>query len=359
MHINKISIIGLGLIGGSLAKAIKHSKSEITIAAFDYQEVLNIALKENIIDKALANVDESLDYDVIFLSLPIEQSLKVFEQLSPKLKSNQIISDLCSVKGIFAKKWPELHSNGIYLGSHPMAGKERGGYKNSDSLLFENSVFIISDQNKDSIVTNAYIEIIKLTGARITFLNPFLHDKIVSKVSHLPQLLAVLLINQAAVNGNGIKFLDFGAGGFRDMTRIADSDFNIWKSIIINNKNEILKSLDDYKKGIESYIKIIESDDTELLNQEFEKARSLRNEIPFSSKGFLTPLFDITIFVEDKPGMILKFSSILAKNNINIKDLELLKIREGSGGNFRIYFESPNDAKLAAEILKNNGFNVS
>lgn len=359
MPIKKIAIIGLGLIGGSLAKAIKHSNTEIEIAAFDYPEILEIALKDKNIDHSLQSVDESLDYELIFICLPIEASTKIFRQLSPKLKPNQIISDLCSVKGVFSILWKKIKSDGIYFGAHPMAGKEQSGYKNSDTLLFENSVYIISNEFANSDLMNSYTEVIKYTGSRITFLNPFLHDKIVSKVSHLPQLLAVLLVNKAASNENGIHFLDFGAGGFRDMTRIAASDFKVWKSIIQNNKDEILNSLSDYKNGIDSYIKMIETDNYDSLLNEFNNARRSREEIPFNNKGFISPLFDITIFVEDKPGMILKFSSILSENNINIKDLELLKIREGSGGNFKLYFETESDSIEAKLLLEQAGFKTN
>ncbi len=359
MPIDKIAIIGLGLIGGSLAKAIKHSNPEIKVAAFDFPDVLETASKEKIIDISLTKFEESLQHELIFLCLPIKESLNIFEQLSPQLKPNQIISDLCSVKGIFAETWRKFNSNGVYIGAHPMAGKEKGGYKNSDSLLFENSVFIISDECKNSTALKHYTEIIKLTGARITFLNSFLHDKIVSKVSHLPQLLAVLLVNEVAKNENGVQFLDFGAGGFRDMTRIATSDFKIWQSIIKNNKSEIIKSLFSFKEGVDKYISLIENENYDLLSTEFSKARTSREEIPFNNKGFLSPLFDITIFVEDKPGMILKFSSILSEHNINIKDLELLKIREGSGGNFKLYFEKEVDAAKAKALLEQAGFKIS
>jgi prephenate dehydrogenase len=359
MPIKKIAIIGLGLIGGSLAKAVKHSKPEIEIAAFDYPEILELAFKEKNIDYLLQSVDESLDYEFIFICLPIEVSIKIFQQLSPKLKPKQIISDLCSVKGVFAQHWSTLNSNGVYIGAHPMAGKEKGGYKNSDSLLFENSVYIISNQTKNSDLISDYTEVINATGARVTFLDPFLHDKIVSKVSHLPQLLSVLLVNQAAANENGVQFLDFGAGGFRDMTRIAASDFEIWKSIIKNNKSEIIQSLSNFKNGLEHFISFINNDDYDSLKKEFIKARTSREEIPFSNKGFLSPLFDITIFVSDQPGMILKFSSVLYENNINIKDLELLKIREGSGGNFKLYFETESDAIKAKSLLEQAGFKTN
>ncbi|MBE0539462.1 MAG: prephenate dehydrogenase/arogenate dehydrogenase family protein [Ignavibacterium sp.] len=358
MIIKKISILGLGLIGGSFAKAIKHARSDILISAFDIPETLNKALNEKVIDEALSAFDDSLNSDLIILALPIEQSLKVFKELSPGLKSNQIISDLCSVKGVFADEWKSISSSGKYIGAHPMTGKEKSGYENSDLLLFENSVFIICSENQDDQTLKPYIDLIKQIGARIALLNAHLHDRITAHVSHLPQLLSVLLMNQTDIKEDNISLLDFAAGGFRDMTRIASSDFKIWESILRFNKSEILNCLNLFQNQISSIIKLIDDDEYKLIGKQFEQARLARNEIPINTKGFIDPLFDITIFVKDEPGMISKISTILFANNINIKDIELLKIREGTGGNFKFYFESEKEAASAKQLIIEAGFRI-
>jgi prephenate dehydrogenase len=358
LSFKKIAIIGLGLIGGSLAKAIKHSDNNIYITAFDKPEILKKAFQEKVIDEALAKVDDSLNCDLILLALPIEQSLKVFKEISPRLNSNQVISDLCSVKGIFADEWKFISSKGKYIGAHPMTGKEKSGYENSDLLLYENSVFIICAENENDEPLKSYISFIKMIGARIVLLDAHLHDRITAHVSHLPQLLSVLLMNQANSKEDNIALLDFAAGGFRDMTRIASSDFNIWESIIRYNKNDILNTLSQFQNQILKLDKLIEADDYKSIGDQFESARLARNEIPINTKGFIDPLFDITVFVKDQPGMISKISTILFENNINIKDIELLKIREGTGGNFKFYFESESDAAIAKQLIINAGFNI-
>ena len=359
MKIKRLAVIGLGLIGGSLAKAIKNCSPEITIAGFDYPDVLHKALSDNTIDISLSSYTETADFDLIFLALPIDHSIKIFRELSPQLKNDQIISDLCSVKGIFADEWKKIDSSGIYIGAHPMTGKEKGGYKNSDGLLFENSTFIISEESKKYAALAEYAELIKSIGARITFLDPYLHDEIVAKVSHLPQLLSVILVNQAAIKKNGIQFIDFAAGGFRDMTRIASSDFNIWESILKYNKGEILKSIDSLQEDMNKIKSLVANEKSELLGELFDKARSLRDETPINNKGFLDPLFDITVFIKDEPGMISKISTVLFEDRINIKDIELLKIREGTGGNFKLYFESKSEAERAKGILESIGFKTN
>ncbi len=358
MTINKIAVLGLGLIGGSFVKAIKHADNKIFISAFDKPEILTKAEKEKVIDEALVSVDDSLNYDLIIIALPIEQSLNLFKQLAPKLKSNQIISDLCSVKGIFADEWKNCFSRGTYIGAHPMTGKEKSGYDNSDLLLFENSVFIVCAENADEQIINAYIQFIKLTGSRITLLDAYLHDKITARVSHLPQLISVLLMNQANNKFENIALLDFAAGGFRDMTRIASSDYEIWKSIIKYNKTEILKTINGFKEQLSVLQNLIDSENFKFIEEQFEQARLARNEIPINTKGFIDPLFEITVFVKDQPGMISKISTILFDNYINIKDIELLKIREGTGGNFKFYFESKDDAEKARSLIIKAGFNT-
>ena len=358
MSSKKVAIIGLGLIGGSFVKAVKHADQGIFISAFDKPEVLKKALQEKVIDETLTNIEDSLNYDLIILALPIEQSLNIFRLLAPMLKSNQIISDLCSVKGIFADEWITFSSKGTYIGAHPMTGKEKSGYDNSDALLFENSIFIVCPDNNKSDILNNYNDIIRLTGARIVLLNPYLHDRIASQVSHLPQLLSVLLVNQVTDKSGKTSLLDFAAGGFRDMTRIASSDFEIWEPIISNNKKNILESLNFFENQIVQLKKMIENNNFKAINNLFESARITRNEIPANTKGFIDPLYDITVFVKDEPGMISKISTILFENKINIKDIELLKIREGTGGNFKFYFESETDAAKAKQLIVNAGFNI-
>lgn len=356
MSLDRIAILGLGLIGGSFAKALKHANPYIHISAFDKDEVLNQALLEKVIDEKLSIINEALSCEIIFLALPIESSLEIFKTISPQLNENQIISDLCSVKGIFVDTWNAISSKGTYIGAHPMTGKEKSGYENSDALLFENSVFIICSEQKTYL--DDYISLVKTSGARISLLDAKLHDKITSEVSHLPQLLSVLLVNHSSQKVDENSVLDYAAGGFRDMTRIASSDFSIWESIIKYNKSEILNSIEKFENQLLFLKDIFKKDDYLEINKLFDNARRIRNEIPINTKGFIDPLFDITIFVKDQPGMISKISTILFENNINIKDIELLKIREGTGGNFKFYFDSESDAVKAKLLIINAGFNI-
>ena len=356
MEIKNISIIGLGLIGGSIAKAIKKSSYNFVVSAFDKPEVLSKAFNENIINSKLNSIEESLNSDLIFLCLPVAKSLEVFDNIAPKLRENTILTDVCSVKNVFKEKWDKIKSNGIYIGGHPMTGKEKGGFDNSDSLLFENSVYILTENENDNPLFADLQKIITSFGSNILHIPAKQHDVISASISHLPQLVSVALVNAASLKTDSYNFLDLAAGGFRDMTRIASSDFRIWKSIISNNKNNILTALDKFSYDLSLLSNQIYKDDYKSIEAYFENARVHRDEVPQQTKGFLNPLFDLFVFVADKPGAISKISTSLFEANINIKDMELLKIREGFGGTFRLSFESAEIVAKASLILKNIGF---
>ncbi|MFH0733254.1 MAG: prephenate dehydrogenase/arogenate dehydrogenase family protein [bacterium] len=353
MQISSISILGLGLIGGSLAKSIKQYFPDIQIFGFDTVAVLKQAEYLDAIDDKLLSPLDALNSDIIFLCMPVDYSLELFRLLIPRLKDSQIISDVCSVKAVFADIWKQQNSKGIYIGGHPMTGKEKGGFENSDPLLFENSVYILTSQNQPE-----FLNIINKIGARITFLDPYLHDKVVSVVSHLPQLLSVSLVNFAGQNEGDVHYLNFAAGGFRDMTRIASSGFSIWDSIITYNRTNIINAADLFIAKLEELKNLLVNEKTLQIKNTFESARIIRDEIPKTSKGFLFPLYEIYVYVKDEPGVVSKISTVLYSNGINIKDIELLKIREGAGGTFRLSFETEEDAKNAQQLVQTIGYST-
>lgn len=359
MEIRSVSIIGLGLIGGSIAKALKKSNPNIEISALDKNQVLPKAKNDKAIDHPLNSVAEAAKSDIVFLAVPLDAALHYFDELLPLIPANSIVTDVCGVKSVFHQKWEVSRRNGYYIGGHPMTGKEKGGYQNSDPLLFENSIYILTTEMNGIPKGNDFINLIQSLGCRIAHLVPDFHDKIVAQVSHLPQLLAVSLVNSIAEENSGQNILSFSAGGFRDMTRIASSEFNIWESVLKNNKTKIIKALENFASEIEEMKNLLRGENFTSLSQKFESSRKNRDEVPKDNKGFITPLYDLYIFVEDQPGVISKISTALYDEGINIKDIELLKIREGTGGTFRISFESDSDRRKAAWLMESIGFTVN
>ena len=184
------------------------------------------------------------------------------------------------------------------------------------------------------------------------------HDSTIAALSHLPQLAAVALMNTVGnKHRTASKRLALGAGGFRDMTRIASSPYTFWDDILKLNRQEIRKALKLYIKVLSSYERSLSSRSATLKN-EFQSSQRLRSSIPRSMKGFLSPLVDISVYVDDKPGQLARLTATLAKAKINIKDLELLKVREHRGGTFRLSLDNQRIAEQAKRVLRRAGFEV-
>lgn len=357
----RIAIIGVGLIGGSLALAIKHRFSSIHIIGVDKPQILKRALNRKAIDVAESSVEQAVQSaDLVIIAAPISAIAKLLPVIAKNIKPLTIVTDTGSVKQAIVKQAQKLFPNGNFIGGHPMAGSEFSGIDAAHPLLFQNAIYILTPTrttNKKSL--RAIAKFFSALDSRIFTIDPATHDSIVAAVSHLPQLAAVALMNTVGKHHpNSPAHLSLAAGGFRDMTRIASSKFEIWKDILSANQKEVSKTLRLFIHQLETMATDINSNPSHLSN-EFKTSRSLRLNIPQSMKGFISPLVDLSVFVEDKHGELARLTSSLAKQNINIKDMELIKVREGRGGTFRLSFENQTVSNEAARILKHAGFDVS
>jgi prephenate dehydrogenase len=357
----RITIIGVGLIGGSLALAIKHRFPVVHIIGVDKPQILKRALERNVIDIAERSIERAAhSADLVIIAAPVFAITKLLPIVAKNTAPHAIVTDTGSVKRAIVEQAQKLFPNGNFIGGHPMAGSESSGIDAAHPLLFQNAIYILTPTratNKKSL--QAVAKFFTSLDARIFTIDPATHDSIVAAVSHLPQLAAVALMNTVGKrHPNAPAHLSLAAGGFRDMTRIASSKFEMWKDILSANQKEISKSLRLFINQLENIATIVNSNPS-LLSADFKTSRSLRQHIPQSMKGFMSPLVDLSVFVEDKPGELARLTSSLAKQKINIKDMELLKVREGRGGTFRLSFENRNVSNEAARILQRADFDVS
>ncbi|MGD1045604.1 MAG: prephenate dehydrogenase [Bacteroidota bacterium] len=356
-----VTIIGVGLIGGSLALAIKHRFPAIHIIGVDKPQILKRALKRNVIDVAERSVKRAVhSADLVIIAAPVFAIAKLLPIIAKNRAPHAIVTDTGSVKQAIVKRAQKLFPDGNFVGGHPMAGSEFSGIDAAHPLLFQNAIYILTPMrttNKKAL--RAIAKLFTSLDARIFTIDPAAHDSVVAAVSHLPQLAAVALMNTVGKrHPNSPDHLSLAAGGFRDMTRIASSKFEMWKDILSANQKEIGKALRLFINQLEKMAAVVNSNPSRL-STEFKASRNLRLRIPQSMKGFMSPLVDLSVFVEDKPGELARLTSSLAKKKINIKDMELLKVREGRGGTFRLSFENHNVSNEVARILQRAGFNVS
>ncbi len=362
--IQKIAIVGIGLIGGSLSLALKKHQKNLHITGFDLPEVLDKAVKRKAIDHAAGTLKEAVqDADLVVLAVPIAKILHLTTEMASFLGPNTIVTDVGSVKKpVMEHARKVLPDSVTFIGGHPMAGSEKSGLQHADPFLFENATYVLCPPEGSSEASfvrdhQALIEIIKVIGARIFILPADRHDKIAATVSHLPQLLSVILMNYVVdFHEEDDAYLQLAAGGFRDMTRIASSSFEMWRDILIANEGPILDVLGGFAASLQRMRNRVFSNDHDQLNDAFQQARIGRDLIPKHSKGFLHPLADVYLYAEDKPGFLYKLIGTLHEAAIDIKDLELLKIREGIEGVFRIGFANQKTAHQAIAVLEKAGY---
>jgi prephenate dehydrogenase len=355
-----IVIIGVGLIGGSLALAIKQRFPAIHITGIDTPQVLKQALGRHAIDHTSNSIERTVSSaDLVILAAPISSIISMLPCVAKNCSPNTIVTDTGSVKQVLVKRAQQLFPNGNFIGGHPMAGSEFSGINAAHPLLFQNALYLLTPTHATKKrQLSSLAKFFSALDARICIIDPLTHDSVVAAVSHLPQLAAVALMNSVGKHHpDSPHHLALAAGGFRDMTRIASSPFEMWKDILSANRKEISKALRIYIKQLNKIKSFVDSTSARL-SAEFKTSRALRSRIPRSMKGYLTPLVELAVFIEDKPGELARLASSLANHNVNIKDMELLKVREGRGGTFRLSFENRIVATEAAHILQDAGFDV-
>ncbi len=351
----KIVISGLGVMGASLAQAIKSSRQDAEIWGYDYQETIARALDSGFIDQGIKNWPaDCREADIVFLATPIKIIKQHLQDLNGIILANTIVTDIGSTKFELKNFCREINFSGLYIGGHPMTGAEKSGIAAANPLLYENAIYILAEQRADinRKISDSLIPLLEAIKARIFFLDAETHDRIMALISHLPQMVAVALVNMVGVKNKELEYcFEMAAGGFRDLTRIASSSHDIWQDIIDTNKGNIDQALAAFIKQLKD-----EKESLSDIKESFTSANDFRNYIPKTSKGFLSPLTKVLVYVDDQKGVIAKISASLFEQNIDIRDIELLKIREQEGGVFMLSFESLEKAHEAIKILKTIGY---
>lgn len=362
--IQRVALLGVGLIGGSLGLAWKKYRPDLHIVGYDRDDVLQRALERGAIDERAESPEAAVTTaDLVVLAVPLSKMLPLMSLIGPALRPQAWVTDVGSVKVPVIQHAEEVLPEGIvFVGGHPMAGAEHGGIDHADPLLFENATYVLcppSDLPEGELRQSgsSFIELVGSTGARLLMLDPARHDRIAAAVSHLPQLLAVALVDYVgSLHEKDDAFLRLAAGGFRDLTRIASSPFDLWRDILAANEGPVLDALAGFATYLQRIRNRLIEEDLDAVGDTFDHARTVRETIPRNSKGFLRPLSDVYVYAEDRPGVLLDITQRLFDVDLNIKDIELLKIREGTGGAFRLSFSDPDSADRAVGALNATGF---
>lgn len=354
--------IGLGLIGGSIAKAIRNAHPDAYLMAYDISEAsLRLAKDEQVINEICPSIDNAFrGCDYLFLCAPVSHNDKNLFLLKDHLSKETILTDVGSVKTGIHKQIESLGLQEQFIGGHPMTGSERFGYQNSKAALLENAYYILTPSETVALEKiNEYRRLVESMGAIPLVLNYEEHDYVTAAISHLPHVIASSLVNlvKSCDSKDGIMKM-IAAGGFKDITRIASSSPTMWQQICLTNTENISKLLKHYIRYLTEISRCIDEQRKDTLYDFFDTARSYRESFIGASSGPIKTEYVFTIDIADKPGAIAAIASLLAMHGVSIKNIGINHNRELAEGALRIEFYDKKSIEQATEVLGAHGYKI-
>lgn len=361
-----IGFIGFGLIGGSIARAIKEVHPTFTLLSYHYPNCemgkgLEDALRYHVLDFVYEDLQEGFpSCDIIFLCAPVLSNITYLEQLKDIIKPSCIITDVGSVKGNIHAAIEDIGLKHNFIGGHPMAGSEKTGYENSHSKLLENAYYILTPTDETpSATTKTLYQLVQSIGAIPLVLDYKEHDNITAAISHLPHLIATSLVNLVKESDDSDENMrTLAAGGFKDITRIASSSPVMWQDICLTNTKSIQYFLDKYITSLKEIYHALEEKNEKYIYDLFHIAGEYRDSIPNKSSGILANVYEIYIDIYDEAGSIATIATLLASNQISIKNIGIIHNREFQQGVLRIEFYEGKVLIKAVELLKKYRYTV-
>ncbi len=352
----KIGFIGLGLIGGSIAKAIRMYLPDTQIIAFDKdKKSLALAISEDVIDNATTTIDDNFKQcNYIFLCAPVKHNNAYLHILSDYIWDDLIITDVGSVKSSIHKEVAHCGLNSYFIGGHPMAGSEKSGFESAKAQLIENAFYILTAESQvPPHKIQQYQSLLQTIKALPITLDFKEHDYITGTISHLPHILAASLVNFVKDSDNANETMKYlAAGGFKDITRIASSSPVMWQQICTENHETISIILEKYIQNLQSFKDSIDTKNQDKLFQNFQSSKNYRDSFSSKSAGPITRSYCIYCDIKDETGQIATIATLLASNNISIKNIGIVHNREFEEGVLRIEFYEGETAMIANTLLE-------
>ncbi|MCM1064907.1 MAG: prephenate dehydrogenase [Eubacterium sp.] len=352
--------IGLGLIGGSIAKALKQSVPGVSIVAYDLNsKALDLALEQHVADVAAERIDNSFSRcDYIFLCAPVQKNDANLTAVKKVISPNCLLTDVGSVKTAIHTAVRQAGLEHCFIGGHPMAGSERTGFANSKASLLENIYYILTPTDQvPPEKLEAYRDLVEKMGAIPLVLDHKKHDHVTAAISHLPHVVASSLVNlvRDSDSADGIMKM-VAAGGFKDITRIASSSAVMWQQICLTNTENISGLLGDYIDALTRIKATLDNRDQDGLYDFFDSARIYRDSFISASSGPIKRSFSISVDIADKAGALARIVTLLSEQKLSIKNIGITHNRETEDGVLQIEFYDESSLLAAVTLLEAEGY---
>ena len=356
MALKKAGIIGLGLIGGSIAKALRYRLGVKNIVAVDRDHIsIDTAVKDGVLYSGCSEINDTiLDCDIIFICTPAKSVIQYISTLSPLVKPGCIITDAASTKEEILNYADSMTNPACFIGGHPMAGSEKTGYSSGSAHMFENAYYIMCPSKAatpESI--NILAEIVAGFGAIPVTIDAKEHDRITGSISHLPHVVASALVNLVHdTDSPDSRMQMLAAGGFKDITRIASSSPEMWQNIMFSNKFQVVSILEAYIEKLNEFKYQLQADDSTGIHDFFLASKQYRDSFSSTRKGLIPSVYELIVDVADKPGIIGEIATLLGNHGINIKNINISNSREFELGCLRITLPDAESLQKSLDLLK-------
>lgn len=358
----RVSIIGLGLIGGSLALALRRAGvvGEV-VGCGRTPEKLQYALDNGVADVVTKSPEEAVaGAGLVVVCAPVGLVPEMLGVIRPALGAGAVVTDVGSTKRGIMERAGALFGGGgpWFVGSHPMAGSEDSGVEAAREDLFENALCVLTPgEGCSGEVVGRVRGVWEAAGAKVLEMGAGEHDFLVAASSHLPHLIAVTLTRSlAGFSREREEILPLLAGGFRDTTRIASGSPEVWRDICLMNREAILKMLEGFEGVFEETRRVVREGTDEEIERLFAAAKEFRDGIPEGGRGALAGAHEVLVDAPDRPGVIAEIATALSDAGINIKNLYVQHVRELHGGTILVTLGSEADQARAAGLLAAKGF---
>lgn len=320
-------------------------------------------MEKGAIDKAASSLSEAVaKADIVFIAVPVMEIVPLIKQIKEHLKPGVLVTDVGSTKAKIVDDMKALlNGSGInFIGGHPMTGSEAAGIEGANANFFNNCFYVLTPTKDTELkhyeMLHALLTMIK---AKVIALDPENHDKMMSKISHLPHAIAASLVNYTNMDEiEKSNLMLLSAGGFRDMTRIASSNSKVWSDIFLTNKKFIIEAIDGFIESLVSLKKNIEEQNTGDIVRFLDKARDSRSAITGEAAVDLQKMRYVQVFIPDEPGAVSNVTVAIGSKGINIEDLELIHFVEGQEAVLKCLIYGHEKAIEAAKEIKKLGYEV-
>jgi prephenate dehydrogenase len=357
----RVALLGTGLIGGSLGLALRNLSDVEEVVAYDLDPSVGAqAVERGAAHRASDSPEDAVrGADFVFVATPVGNIPSVIQQARNGLKDGAVLTDVGSTKSRVVLEVEGLEIEGAtFIGGHPMAGTEEEGIGAAYPALFEGCWWILTPTERvDTGAYRALHSLLARLGAQVMALDPSQHDDLLAVISHLPHLTATALMNLAADRGKEhAGLLSLAAGGFRDVTRVAASNPDIWLDICAENAVAIAGVLREFARRIDELGDLIEAGKRDDLRKRFLSARASRRELPGRRAGGES--VEVLIPVPDRPGVLSEVTTTVGNLGVNIEDLQITHAEEGGRGTLRLIISGVDEAHRVQGALSSKGYDV-